>query len=153
MYFFTRKPGEVKENRSKETQGTQPTEESLAWLRLFLAVFGVGCSLAYNHTFLNAVVQHLIHTQGKEKADPWRQHVCFLLQAIPRTGAFLQCISSVGRSASPIHHSKTSGLNTLWFGREILLPRPFSQLVWSVNPIPDLMDLNYLQLPPLCTTT
>lgn len=28
VYFFTRKPGVVKENRSEETQSTQQTEES-----------------------------------------------------------------------------------------------------------------------------
>lgn len=152
MNFFTRKPGEVKENRSKDTQGTQQTEESLAWLRLFGKV---GCGSAYNHVFLNAVAQHLIHMQGKEKADPWRQHVHFLLQAIPSheskpfynaspqwAGVPLQ--STTVKPAVKIHR---------WFGKEILLPRPFSQLVWSVNPSPDLMDLNYLQLPPLCTTT
>lgn len=43
----------------------------------------MGYGLAYDHTLLSAVAQHLIREQGKEKADPWRQHVYFLLQAIP----------------------------------------------------------------------
>lgn len=43
------------------------TEESLARLRLFIAVFRVGDGLVYDRTLKTALAKHLIHEQGSKR--------------------------------------------------------------------------------------
>lgn len=75
----------------------------------------------------------------KRESRPLEHHVHFLLQAIPNHESKPFCNTSPQWAGVPLQSTivKPAVKIHMWFGREILLTRPFSQLVCEPQPRSD----------------